>query len=241
MIRIGTAGWSIHTRYAGIVPAGGSHLERQARVLDCAEINSSFYRPHQTATYQRWAASTPGDFRFAVKLPKAATHTAKLVDTEAIVERFLAEAGGLGERLGVLLVQLPPKLPFDAVIAERFFAMLRRRHRGGIACEPRHASWFEAEAEALLIKHQVGRVAADPPAGSPAAAVPGGWPGLAYYRLHGTPRVYFSDYPPEALTAWAAKLRDSAAVGAEIWCIFDNTAGSRAIGNAIAMKELVTG
>jgi uncharacterized protein YecE (DUF72 family) len=241
MIRIGTAGWSIHSRYAEIVPAGRSHLERQARVLDCAEINSSFYRPHRPATYARWAASTPRDFRFAVKLPKAATHVARLTDTEAIVEAFLAEAGGLGDRLGVLLVQLPPKLAFDAAVAGRFFAMLRARHSGGIACEPRHPSWFDADAEALLIKHRIARVAADPPVGAPAAASPGGWPGLAYFRLHGSPRVYFSDYPTDRLEAWAAELRASAAAGAEVWCIFDNTAGSHAIGNAIETKRLVAG
>ncbi|MDO9490460.1 MAG: DUF72 domain-containing protein [Sphingomonadaceae bacterium] len=239
MIRIGTAGWSVHSRYADTVPPGGTHLERQARVLDCAEINSSFYRPHQPSTYTRWAASTPPGFRFAAKLPKTATHGARLVDTDAIVEAFLAEAGGLDDRLGVLLVQLPPKLAFDAAVAERFFAMLRQRHSGGIACEPRHPSWFEPDAEALLIKHRIGRVVADPLVGSPAAASPGGWPGLAYYRLHGTPRVYFSDYPPETLTAWAAKLRASAAAGAEVWCIFDNTAGSHAVGNVIEMKALV--
>lgn len=239
MIRIGTAGWSVHSRYAAVVPAGGSHLARQSRVLDAAEINSSFYRPHRRATYERWAASTPPGFRFAVKVPKAATHTARLIDCEAIVDRLLDEAGGLGDRLGVLLVQLPPKLAFDADIARRFFAMLRARHAGGVACEPRHPSWFEADAEALLIRHQIGRVAADPPIGSPAAALPGGWPGLAYYRLHGTPRVYFSDYAAEALTGWASKLRVSAAADAEVWCIFDNTAGSHAVGNAIDMKKLV--
>lgn len=241
MIKIGTAGWSVHSRYAEAVPAGGSHLERQSRVLDAAEINSSFYRPHRRAIYERWAASTPPGFRFAVKLPKAATHVAKLVDTDAIVTAFLDEAGGLGDRLGVLLVQLPPKLGFDGDVARRFFAMLRERHPGGIACEPRHPSWFDAEADQLLIEHRIARVAADPPVGSPAAGSPGGWPGLAYYRLHGTPRVYFSDYSSEALDAWAAKLRESAAAGADTWCIFDNTAGSHAIGNAIEMKALVAG
>lgn len=239
MIRVGTAGWSVHSRYADVVPAGGSHLERQSRVLDAAEINSSFYRPHRRAIYERWAASTPPGFRFAVKLPKAVTHVARLVDAEAIVAAFIDQAGGLGDRLGVLLVQLPPKLAFDAGVARRFFAMLRERHAAGIACEPRHPSWFDAEAEQLLIEHRIARVAADPPVGSPAAASPGGWPGLAYYRLHGSPRVYFSDYPAEVLEAWSTKLRESAAAGAETWCIFDNTAGSHAVGNAITTRNLV--
>lgn len=238
-IRIGTAGWSLHSRYLPIFPAGGSHLERYARVLDCAEINSSFYRPHRRATYERWAASTPPDFRFAVKVPKAATHGARLVDTGAILDRFVDEAGGLGDRLGVLLVQLPPKLAFDAEVADDFFAALRDRHAGGIACEPRHASWFGADATALLVEHRVARVAADPPAGSPSAATPGGWTGLAYYRLHGAQRVYFSDYPPEALKKWAAAINADPA--AERWCIFDNTAAFEAVGDALDMKALTGG
>jgi hypothetical protein len=79
MIRIGTAGWSVHARYGDRVPPGGSHLERYARVLDAVEINSSFYRPHKRGTYERWAAAVPQGFRFAVKLPKAVTHQARLV------------------------------------------------------------------------------------------------------------------------------------------------------------------
>lgn len=233
-IRIGTAGWSLHSRYLPSFPAGGSHLERYARVFDCAEINSSFYRPHKHATYERWAASTPPGFRFAVKVPKAATHGARLVDTEAILDRFVEEAGGLGDKLGVLLVQLPPNLSFDAEVVGSFFTALRARHGGGIACEPRHPSWFESEAEGMLSEHRIGRVAADPPKGSPDAASPGGWLGLAYYRLHGAPRIYFSDYPTGVLEA---KLRASAAT--EVWCIFDNTAGSEAIGDALETKALV--
>lgn len=239
-MRIGTAGWSVPGRYADRFPPGGTHLQRYARVLNAAEINTSFYRPHRRQTYERWAASVPPDFRFAVKLPKAATHGARLVGTEAILDGFFAEVAGLGDRLGPLLVQLPPKLDFDAGVAAAFFAALRERHAGPVACEPRHASWFTPEAEALLAAHRVARVAADPPAGAPEAAVPGGWAGLAYHRLHGSPRVYFSDYPTEVLAALAGRLRAAADAGAEMWCIFDNTAGSEALGDAIEAMALVS-
>ena len=83
------------------------------------EINSSFYRPHRTATYERWAASVPEDFRFAVKVPKAITHERRLKDASDLLDRFLSEAGGLGPKLGPLLVQLPPSLSFQAGIADR--------------------------------------------------------------------------------------------------------------------------
>jgi uncharacterized protein YecE (DUF72 family) len=73
-VRIGTAAWSIPREHAAPFPVAGSHLERYAAVLNAVEINSSFYRPHRTATYERWAASVPEDFHFAVKIPKAITH-----------------------------------------------------------------------------------------------------------------------------------------------------------------------
>lgn len=238
-IRIGAAGWSVPARYAGRFPADGTHLERYARVLNAVEINSSFYRPHRRATYERWAGSVPDGFRFAVKVPKAATHAARLVDTAPVLDRFLDEVRGLSDRLGPLLVQLPPKLPFDAGVADVFFAALRNRHDGPVACEPRHASWFEPAADALLVRHCVARVAADPPAGSPRAAQPGGWSGLAYHRLHGSPRIYFSDYPPETLARVADDLRRAAAD--EVWCILDNTAAFEALGDALDVMDRVEG
>src|SRR4051794_30153330 len=105
-LRVGTAGWSVPSRYAAVMPPGGSHLERYARRLNAVEINSSFYRSHQRKTYERWTNSTPPDLRFAVKVPKAMTHELGLAGCGALLDRFAAEVTGLGDRLGVLLVQL---------------------------------------------------------------------------------------------------------------------------------------
>src|SRR4051812_44363505 len=124
-VRLGTAGWGIPARFADGFPGDGPHLQRYAARFDAAEINSSFHRPHRPATYARWAGSVPDGFRFAVKLPKEITHTKKLVDAEAPLDRFAAEASGLGDRLGPVLVQLPPKLTFAAESADAFFRELR--------------------------------------------------------------------------------------------------------------------
>lgn len=234
-VYIGTAGWSIPTDYAADFPAAGTHLARYAGRLRAVEINSSFYRPHRPATYERWAASVPEGFRFAVKVPKEITHKLKLADATAQLERFLAETAGLGAKLGPLLVQLPPSLAFDARIAHAFFASLRAQFEGSVVCEPRHASWFSQEAECLLADFRIARVAADP-APVPQAAHPGGWQGLVYYRLHGSPRIYYTDYSDEALTILAEKLR-AASESAEVWCIFDNTALGAAMGNALWLEE----
>lgn len=231
---VGTAGWSI-PRAAGHRCAGeGTHLQRYARVFRCAEINSSFHRPHAATTYARWAASTPPDFRFAVKLPKAITHVRKLRASRAPLEQFLEESGGLGTKRGPLLVQLPPSFQYDRRVAGRFFALLRLLYAGPLVCEPRHSSWFTG-AESMLASFQVARVAADPPP-VPAAHEPGGWPGLVYFRLHGSPRTYWSSYGQETLEAIALAMRRS---GSESWCVFDNTAAGAALENAWELQQLL--
>lgn len=240
MIRVGTAGWSLPLTEQAHFPGDGTHLMRYAGRFACAEINSSFHRPHRPSTYARWAASVPDGFLFSAKLPKAITHVAKLRDPEPLLDAFLAEAAGLGECLGCLLVQLPPSLQFHAGIADAFFSALRERSALPAACEPRHPSWFDGEAAALLARHRIARVAADP-ARVPEAAEPGGWRDLVYYRLHGSPRIYYSAYEPAYLDALAARLRDEAAAGRRVWCIFDNTASGAAAGDALGLLQRLQG
>lgn len=231
---VGTAGWSVPSRYAAELPPGGSHLERYARRLDAVEINSSFYRPHQRKTYQRWARSVPAGFRFSVKLPKAMTHEQRLADCGALLDRFVSEVTGLGDRLGVLLVQLPPQLAFDRRVAGQFFRDLHQRLDVPVACEPRHASWFTPDIGDWLAERRIARVAADP-APVPGAGEPGGWNGLAYFRWHGSPRIYYSDYDDAALAALGKRLDAQRQHGVPTWCILDNTALGAALGNALAL------
>lgn len=233
---IGCAGWTIPRDAQPEFPGAGTHLARYAARLPATEINSSFYRAHRPATYARWAASVPPAFRFSVKMPRAITHERRLTDTEPLLDAFLAEVAALGPTLGCLLVQLPPSLAFVPAVADRFLAALRERYAGPIAIEPRHASWFAPDAEQVLVARQVGRVAADP-ARVPAAAEPGGWPGTVYYRLHGSPRTYYSAYEPAYLEALAVRLRAPSVTTA--WCIFDNTALGAATANALALLDLL--
>jgi uncharacterized protein YecE (DUF72 family) len=236
-IYVGTAGWTVPTAHAAGFPEDGTHLARYSRRLDAVEINSSFYRPHRPATYARWAASGPDGFRFAVKVPKEITHRLKLVDAEQPLERFLSEVSSLGAGLGPLLIQLPPSLTFDAHVAEAFFTNLRRLFTGSVVCEPRHSSWFGEETDVLLADLQVSRAAADP-APAPEAARPGGWRGLTYHRLHGSPRIYYSDYEDDTLQKLCGKLREESR-SAPVWCIFDNTALGAAAGNALSVRAAI--
>lgn len=229
---VGCAGWTLPREVQAELPAEGSHLTRYSARFPVVEINSSFHRPHRPSTYVRWAAETPPHFRFSAKLPKTITHQLRLVDADAPLDAFLAEAAWLGDKLAALLVQLPPSLAFDASVAAPFFAGLAARSGAAIACEPRHASWFEADADALLAEAGVARVAADP-ARVPAAALPGGARSLAYHRLHGSPRMYYSAYDADFIARLADRLRADAAAGRDAWCIFDNTASGAAARNAL--------
>lgn len=235
---IGTAGWAIPAADRPAFPTEGTVLQRYARRLSGVEVNSSFYRPHRRSTWQRWAESVPDRFRFAVKIPKGISHDQRLAEVDVALQRFLDEVGGLGEKLAILLLQLPPSLAFDAALFSAFTDALSAHTAVPIAWEPRHASWFSAEAEALLASRRVARVAADP-ARVPAAAFPGGWRGLSYWRLHGSPAMYRSAYGETRLREIAAAISTDPAPDRPVWCMFDNTASSAAMGDALLLSQLL--
>ena len=237
-IRIGCAGWSIATRQAHAFGEGDSLLARYATRLDVVEINSTFHRAHQPKTFERWAATVPRDFRFSVKLPRTITHDARLVRTNDPMAAFAEQVAGLGHKLGGVLVQLPPSLVFDARTAGNFFRVLRRHFDDvPVACEPRHASWFAPAVANAWERFDIARVAADPPKPE-GAALPGGAGAWRYWRLHGTPRMYYSAYDETRLVALADELRRHGTPKRPAWCIFDNTAHSHATENALRLTEL---
>lgn len=245
VVRVGTAGWTLPRAHAGRFHAEGSHLQRYCGTFACAEINSSFHRSHRRSTWERWAQSTPDNFRFSVKMSKRITHEAKLQNTGALLLSFFDEIAGLNAgpvpKLGPLLVQLPPKLAFDDGVVREFLGTLRELHSGSVALEPRHASWFTGEADHLLREFDAARVAADPPKASPLAAEPGGSGVLRYRRLHGSPRTYYSEYDDAFLTALAERMRSEAVrePEGESWVIFDNTAAGHAAGNALRLQQML--
>jgi uncharacterized protein YecE (DUF72 family) len=233
--RVAIAGWSIRTEQGSLFAAEGTHLQRYASRFAAVEINSSFYKSHKRETYARWASDVPPSFRFAVKMPKWLTHERCLEDTGEPLKKFLNEIGGLGKKLGPVLVQLPPSLAYDPRIVESFFAALRARHRGPIVCEPRHYTWFNGAADRRLEAHGVGRVAADPSCGE-GGDEPAGSERIAYFRLHGSPVMYQSSYDNAYLDRLASRMRELAR-DRQVWCVFDNTARGAATTNGIALGE----
>jgi uncharacterized protein YecE (DUF72 family) len=241
---VGTAGWSLPLDTREAFGPGASVLARYATRLMGGELNSRFSRPHKAATYARWAAAVPPGFRFSVKLPRAVTHECKLADAESLLDEFLTQAGQLHEKLGCLLVQLPPSLALDEAQAERFFLALRQRHGGAVVVEPRHRTWFSDSGTALLASHGIGLVQADPPPCREAADLTrratSAEGSVAYYRLHGSPRMYYSAYEEPFLQALAQRMKADVTSAETIWCIFDNTASGAATADALSIMEKLT-
>jgi uncharacterized protein YecE (DUF72 family) len=233
--RIGCAAWNIPREAAHHFPFGPSHLERYALAFNACEINSSFYRPHKLETWERWGKSVPDNFRFSVKAPRTITHESALECGSELLLPFLHQVSFLNEKLGPILFQFPPSLEYAPVRVRRFLSSLREIYPGDVVWEPRHPSWFADEVDLLLQEFHIARVAADPACVPPAAA-PGGWPSLTYFRLHGSPRLYYSAYSNDFLGALASKIA-SLALQSRVWCIFDNTAAGHAIPNAAALRN----
>ena len=171
----------------------GPSLQRYAARFSAVEINSSFYRPHRPSTYARWADTVPSTFKFAVKIPKAITHVKRLVDvgnapSRSLWLRFVASAKSWVACSCSCHRRSDIQLP-----QTHFSSALRRHFAGAVVLEPRNHEWFTPRVEGMLAANGISRAAADP--GIQASACePGGWTGLAYYRLHGWPQVYFSSY-----------------------------------------------
>jgi uncharacterized protein YecE (DUF72 family) len=236
---VGTAAWTIPAAAKTLFGQEGSHLERYADALQSVEINTSFYRDHQANTYARWARSVPADFRFSVKLSRRFTHDLALKVSEDELAKNLPSILSLGDKLGVILMQLPPKLSFQNATARDFFKSLRKNYDGDAVIEPRHRSWSSDEALSLLKEFSIGKVRADP---EPCAS---DWrfqqetSKALYIRWHGTPDIYESRYSKTALETLACELEAVAHRFASIWIIFDNTTFGWATVNALEFQEII--
>ena len=235
LLYIGTAGWQLPN---GSVPSEveGTHLERYAGVFNAVEINSTFHRPHQPKTFERWAATVPNAFRFAVKMHKGITHTGRLKDIRP-AQDFLDMVSALGVKLGPVLVQLPPSLVWGPE-AEDFLTALREVHGGALVLEARHPSWALHGPVNMLKANSIAGVAADPPLLT-AELQPTGHPVPIYFRLHGSPRMYWSAYADVFLRALASRVAGLLSEGRTVWVIFDNTAAGAATANAQRLQTLV--
>ena len=235
-IFVGPSGWSYRS-WSESVFRGVRVKDRLAHIaslFNAVEVNGSFYRQIAPATYRAWRDGTPDDFRFAVKGHRFVTHYRRLASCGDSVARLRDQARGLGDKLAVVLWQLPAALPAELARLDDFLGVLAARWSGvRHAIEFRHRSWFTAEVQARLAAARVAVCLADAPDFPLWDAVT---TDLVYVRLHGHTRKYASRYSRASVRRWAARARAWASEGRQVHIYLDNDAEGAAITDGLALS-----
>jgi uncharacterized protein YecE (DUF72 family) len=238
-IHIGTSGWS-YDHWQGIlyphdIPPR-ERLDYYLRRFGTVEVNSTYYRWPVEATFAGWRRRVPDGFLMTVKAPRGLTHSKRLYAPEAWLERIRRGVARLGDKLGILLVQLSPRFEYDyarlAYFLEQAPSWLR------LAVEFRHPTWHREEVFALLERHGAAYCVMSG-AGLPCilrATAP-----FVYLRLHGPDRhhLYAGSYADDDLRWWAERIREWQAQGREVFAYFNNDGGGNAVRNADTLKWLL--
>lgn len=233
-LRIGTSGWTYPHWREVFYPRGLSErawLEHYARSFTTVEINSTYYRLPQERTFAGWGQRTPSGFLFAVKCWGLITHRKRLLEVEEQTDLFLTRARLLGDRLGPILVQLPPRWQCDFGRFGDFLDLLPGDLR--YAFEFRDGSWFNDAVYELLAARNMAVVRVTSPdyPESPATA---NW---CYARMHGdedSPK-----YRPETLSRWAGIVLTWVGEGRDVYIFFNNDVHGYALEDARALMQLV--
>ncbi|MGH3735330.1 MAG: DUF72 domain-containing protein [Micromonosporaceae bacterium] len=235
MIWVGTSGWQYRDWRGAFYPEDVPQkrwLEAYAERFVTVESNNAFYRLPERDTFAEWRDRTPDDFRYAVKMSRFLTHIKRLKEPEEPVARFLDRAEGLGDKLGPVLLQLPPNLKADA---ERLATALAEfPDRIKVAVEPRHDSWWNDEIRELLTKHGAALCWAD--RGSRPVTPLWRTADFGYVRLHhGRHRP---GYGRGALSSWVERIAEAYARKHPVYVYFNNDAGAAAPADAAAFARL---
>ena len=236
-IHIGCSGWIYrHWRELFYPPKLAQHrwFAFYAETFDTVELNTSFYHLPKPETFTKWRDQAPDGFRYAVKAPRFITHMKKLKDCAEPVHEFLGRARNLGDRIGPILYQLPPRWGFNRERLEQFIALLPRDlvH----VFEFRETSWLTEEVLALLDEAGIAFCAHDMIGLStqPWASGP-----IAYLRFHGGVGKYWGRYSDETLLGWTDWIVDQARGGRDVWCYFNNDIDGHAIHDALTLRAMV--
>jgi uncharacterized protein YecE (DUF72 family) len=236
MVLVGTSGWQYRDWRGPFYPdklPQRAWLEHYAGRFATVEVNNAFYRLPERDTFVRWRQRTPDDFRLAVKMSRYLTHIRRLNDPAEPVARFLGRADGLGDRLGPVLVQLPPTLRADPAVLDAVLACFPGDVR--VAVEPRHASWWNDEVRTVLEKRAAALVWADR-LGRPTGPLwrTADWGYLRFHQGRATPRPR---YGRTALRTWAGRLREAYGAAADAYVYFNNDPGGAAVADAVAFAR----
>jgi uncharacterized protein YecE (DUF72 family) len=234
--RIGTSGWNYrHWKeifYPPQLPAS-KWLDFYAVHFNTVELNATFYRLPKPETFDNWYKKTPDDFLWSVKASKYITHTRRLSDCREPLERLYESVGRLKEKLGPILVQLPPTLTFNSQLLIQFCKNLDPSYRHTL--EIRHPSWVDRQVFDILKEYNMALCISDTAAKYPFHEVQTS--DFFYVRLHGSRKLYASEYTEEELLRWSRKIRSW---DVPTYIYFDNDFKGFAINNAKRLKELLS-
>ena len=242
MFLVGTSGWQYKDWRGRFYPTDVPQrlwLEHYAERFATVEINNAFYRLPERDTFAGWRARTAGEpFCFAVKMSRYLTHIKRLRDAAEPVSRFLGRAEALGDRLGPVLLQLPPNLTADAGLLDDTLKLFPTSVR--VAVEPRHRSWWSAAVRDVLERRRAALSWADR-RGRPVTPLwrTADW---GYVRMHEGTAHPRPGYGRAALASWMDRATDAFApmTDHEVYVYFNNDHGGAAIRDATAFGHLAT-
>jgi uncharacterized protein YecE (DUF72 family) len=233
---VGTSGWQYRDWRGPFYPPGvpqRAWLEYYAERFATVEVNNAFYRLPERSTFEDWRARTPDDFTVAVKASRYLTHIRRLRDPAEPVGRLMTRAAGLGDRLGPVLLQLPPNLAADADLLD---AALRRFPAGTrLVVEPRHASWWCPPVRAVLERRGAALCWADR-GGRPLTPL---WRTAAfgYLRMHEGRARPRPRYGAAAMRSWLGRIAAEFGPADDVHVYFNNDPGGAAIADAAAFAR----
>jgi uncharacterized protein YecE (DUF72 family) len=241
---IGISGWSYGNWRGSFYPSplpSRRYLEFYAQHFPTTELNSSFYHMPRSQTYQHWAEQVPHDFIFAMKAHRLLTHSQQLQiqEAEETWRRAIQPARSLASHLGPILFQFPPSLRLDARRLANLLQLTRNRAADvRVVCEFRHASWFTEEVYRVLRRHGAALCLADSPRYPRYDVLT---TDFLYYRLHGRPVLFTSNYSEVALMQEAQAITHHLKEGLDVYVYFNNTMRGHAVENARTLLALVEG
>ncbi len=236
---IGTSGWTYDSWWGRVYPTmpDRDRLEHYAaHLFDTVELNASYYRWPQDRSFQSWHRRLPAGFRMTVKAPRALSHARRLYEPEPWIERVQRSVSLLGDRLGVVLVQLPPGLARDDARLAYFLDVWPRSLP--LAIEFRHHSWHDDAVFAALEARGVAYVVMS---GAHLPCVLRATTDFVYVRFHGPDQqhLYGGSYSDKDMSWWADRLAEWLGQGRDVWAYFNNDADANAVRNAATLRSLL--
>ena len=247
-IHIGTSGWSYSDWSDGVFYPKDLRekdwLKFYSQYFKTVEINATFYHQMSVKAYKNWYKTAPKDFVFAVKISRFLTHVKKLNEPKEPWQRFINNAKYLKEKLGPILVQLPPNFKANIVKLENLLKVIPKKYQ--VALEVRDESWFCDEIYEILKKYNSALVFADSQEWPAYAKATAGKPAnkmitadFLYIRMHGPGDLYGSKYTTRQLQKLAGRIKEWGRKVKQVYVYFNNDTSGYAVENARELKRLL--